>query len=682
MADTFLTIDTETTIKNTIGNNKGSAFCPSNKIVMIGGKLYGATQDRVDTYNPTDKGQIAFNTAVHVEDTIKLLVGQNIKYDIHHLRKEGVTVYGVPIDEWLATPGNGVWDTQVAEYLLTGQQSQFVSLDELAEKYGGTKKPPEIKALWDAGVQTEDIDKGLLASYLEGDVRNTELVAVAQMEEADRRGILPLIHAQMDALLGYEEIEYNGMHIDTVFLDIKTKELTKDVKGLENYLTNFIRSEWVLPAEYTININSNQLISALIFGGTLTYKVKEHVSTYKNGKPKFKLVDKTHSCLPFVSSIPFRELTSTPGVFKVDEATLTKIAGTVGSDPTLRNLVENLLKYKKMNKELNTYYKGIAELIYPDGKVHPNIQQCATDTGRTSSSEPNGQNMPSSDDSEVKKLFTSRYGDEGAIVSIDYKQLEVIALAYLSRDKQLLTDIKNGVDIHSGVGATLYGPHHIMTKEERRVVKTINFGLIYGGTAGALAAQAKCTTGFAQTVIDAFYKRYPGVKEWQKQNIDRVERNATLNFTASTKKGLPAKSSHLTSCTGRTYVFTEYDNPWRPGTTNFSPTEIKNYPVQGFATGDIVPTMVGVLWRALKNNDLLKNHVKMINVVHDELVFDVSVGGLSSGMLRNVLKELKRILEDAPKYLKDIYGIDFDLPLKVSVSIGPDWKEQKELELK
>lgn len=673
MIETFATIDAETTVNNTVGNNKASPFCYSNRIVLLGGKLY-ADGHVVNVGEPHVLRPINIGHNTIGDKTIKLLVGHNIKFDLHYLRKERAKIQGVPIKEWLATPGNGVWDTQVVEYLLTGQQTKFASLDELSVKYGGTTKPEEIKAMWEAGIKTEDMDRELLQQYLIGDIENTERVAVAQMEEADRRGILPLIHAQMDALCAYEEMEWNGMHIDVEELNEKKEEIAARIALITENLVTIIKDEFTIPDEYEINLNSNALISALIFGGTLRYKEKVQVGTYKNGKPRFKATDKTFDIPdntdPMVTK--YKESTATPGVYKVDEAVLKNIHR-IATNPTARRFLHDILERKKLNKELTTYYEGISKLIYPDGKVHPNIQQCATDTGRTSSSEPNSQNMPASDESEVRKLFISRHGEDGCIVSVDYKQLEVVALAFLSRDRQLMDDIKNGVDIHTGVGRTLYGPAHKMTKEERRVVKTINFGLIYGGTATTLAEQANCTKGFAQTVIDAFYIRYPGVQKWQNASVKAVQAMAHSS-PLTTKSGIPAMMSTMHSATGRAYVFTEYDNPWRPGTKNFSPTEIKNYPVQGLATGDIVPTMVGVLWRALKNSKF-KDTALMINVVHDELVLDVMIHDHTTEFQDFVTG----ILEDAPKYLKDIYNIEFDLPLKVSYSFGNNWKEQAEV---
>jgi DNA polymerase-1 len=259
---------------------------------------------------------------------------------------------------------------------------------------------------------------------------------------------------------------------------------------------------------------------------------------------------------------------------------------------------------------------------------------------------------------------------------VDYKQIEIIALAHLSQDKQLVEDIIDGVDVHTAVGIEYYGPLHLMSEDERRVIKTVNFGLIYGGTANALASQAGIPASEVKKIINAFYSRYPGVRVWQDKNISQVNLSRIYDGTSTTKSGYPSGLGFLHSETGRVYTFHEKDNPFKPGTVNFKPTEIKNYPVQGFATGDLVLTMVGVLWRKLKLDSVLKDTCLMVNLVHDEIVFDCKLGSESMA-----IKLIKETLENTPKYLKDIYNINFKLPTKVKVCIGDNWKEKKEVDL-
>jgi DNA polymerase I-like protein with 3'-5' exonuclease and polymerase domains len=138
-----------------------------------------------------------------------------------------------------------------------------------------------------------------------------------------------------------------------------------------------------------------------------------------------------------------------------------------------------------------------------------------------------------------------------------------------------------------------------------------------------------------------------------------------------TDKGLPAGQGWYAGPTGRRWVFHEHDHPFKDG-TSFSPTQLKNYPVQGFATGDIVPLVLGKLFRVLKNSEYAQQAL-LINTVHDSIILDVK-----KEVLDEVCKLVKDVMESAPAYLDEVFGIKFDLPLPVGISYGPTWGEQKE----
>jgi len=169
--DTMVTIDLETTIKNDIGKgNKPSPFSPKNRIVAIG-RSYLNSRNWLssDTFTSRYNKNYISKTTPRLSAYISRIVGHNLKFDLHYCRKESLFDN---LHEY------NVWDTQLAEYILTGQQDKFPKLDLVAVKYGGTHKLDKVKELWDAGVQTEDIDEDLLMEYLEGDVRNTLLVPI------------------------------------------------------------------------------------------------------------------------------------------------------------------------------------------------------------------------------------------------------------------------------------------------------------------------------------------------------------------------------------------------------------------------------------------------------------------------------------------------------------------------
>lgn len=286
--------------------------------------------------------------------------------------------------------------------------------------------------------------------------------------------------------------------------------------------------------------------------------------------------------------------------------------------------------------------------------------------------------------SQIKKHFTSRWED-GYIVEADFSQLEVIALAFLSQDPQLIADIKAGTDMHCMNASFLYSARYEDIKDaydrgdkdwtyKRKVAKGPGFLIQYGGGAGTMAKNTGLTKKQCQQFIDNYYHRYPMVKAWQDDVMQQVRASRTWDGVSRTKGGLPQGTGEYVSITGRRYSFTEYDNDFRPGEVSFSPTQMKNYPVQGFATGDIVPLVLGELFSVLKNDSVLSDNFLMINTIHDSVLFDVSdIETLNCGV-----PIIKETMEKAPEYLKQYFDIDFDLELKVDVEVGPNWMEVAE----
>lgn len=640
----YIVCDLEWSVHNTVGGNKGSAFCNENFVVLT-----GMLQDGVTTVTPENKHIVKM-----LDSYSGTLVGVNFKSDLHWLRK-----CGFGFREFVARGGK-IWSCDIAEYILTAQEHKFASLDELSAKYGGTQKDTRLKELWDAGVQTEDMDSDMLASYLTDDLLNTEKVYLGQLEAAKASGQLPLIGAMMDAALAVAEIEWNGMPVDL-------KELEKQTIRL-----NGLRAEAAVAAldcldasAKTIpwNLNSNRQLSAALFGGTVEWEEKEEAGVWKSGvkqgQPRYKKIPWSQTVQRQFDPEPHWK-TAVEGVWSVADDVLEALEAR-GS-----LLAKALRRFRALDKEFSTYAESLPKLIHADGRVHPNLHQTSTNTGRLSSSEPNLQNQPTG--SEIKRVFGSRY-PEGRLLSLDFKQLEVVALAFLSGDRQLTADLLDGKDIHNAVGETLF-PGKTMTKEERRTVKTVVFGLCYGGGAKTLSIQAGITQDLAQQVIETFYCRYPEVREYHSRVVREVEEGAFYTGDRTTN-GSPARRSYLKGPTGRRYLFVENDAPdWCRTPVNFIPTKPKNYPIQGFATGDIVPLVLGRMFRLMCKGPI-GHEARLVNTIHDSIVVDCK----TEADAKWIGKHLQIEAEAAPSALLEVFGIDFPLPLAVSTTSGNNWYE-------
>lgn len=279
--------------------------------------------------------------------------------------------------------------------------------------------------------------------------------------------------------------------------------------------------------------------------------------------------------------------------------------------------------------------------------------------------------------SDIKKCFISRFPD-GVLLEIDYSQLEIYVLAYLSNDPQLKLDLLSGVDLHGISAERLFGKGY--TDAQRRIAKSLSFQLQYGAGYKSMAEQNDISETLAKKFIKLYYERYPMVKQFQDEVASIVRSTRITDPDLRTKTGIPAGMGFYKAETGRFYVFTEKDSPdWMTRATSFSPTEMKNYPVQGFATGDIVPMILGKLHRGLSNWHGGKEPpiVVMINTVHDSVLFDCS----SESIAKIWYQDAKVIMESAPRYLKEHFNINFDLPLKVDAKVGKNWGEMEKLDI-
>ena len=646
MTRTFVAIDVETTLNGNEDVGLAHPMHPDNRAVAFG-MCNSMSYD--DPYTTYDVEMFEYKLGTLSPDTI--LCGHNISFDLMYL-------YKMSTDLKYELQRRPIWDTQLAEYILSAQQTKFASLDELSVKYGLPIKDDGIKKYFAAGLGSDKIPPKELIPYLERDVQNTVHIAMRQYQRAIAQKQLPLMLSQMEALHATTEMQFNGLHVDKAKLDEYTVEVVNE------YVECRLDLEEMATKHSVEDVNSPKQWSQFFFGGKKKVRVKEEVGLYKNGKTKYKLMDKTVDVKPFIKYVPDPEKVSAKtGQISVDDSVLNDMLKHTFDKEAIR-IIEGLLKYRELSKQLSTYVQGLSKHVM-DEFIHGKLNHTATVTGRLSSTNPNLQNISNN---PIKQIFNSRFND-GVIVEVDFNQLEVVALAHVTRDIQLIKDISSGVDIHSALYEGLFGRKP--TKEERKPFKARTFQLIYGAGAKAIAKQAGCSLDEAKKFVDVFYTRYPQVAKWHTEFAEQVERESTyeLNEDGLREK---IKTFVLHTETGRKFLFKEYFNEgsWSTRTYNFSPTELKNYPIQGLATGDIVPMMLGIIFRALEGRD----DVKMVNTIHDSLMFDVA-GSAATGFI----KEISNILKDTHLYFEERFKVPLALKLNAGVSVGKNWFEMKEL---
>lgn len=642
----YAVIDLETTSKQSF-KRIANPFDANNRVVLLGTLI----NNNIGIW---DKPVLGFTAC-----DIKTLVGHNIKFDLLYL-------WDYPrLQEWIAKGGK-IFDTMVAQYILDGQKPEALSLDILAPKYGGTKKTGISKLIKAGRCPSELYSKypKAMRRYLEGDLINTEIVLNKQLNLLNKNGQLPLAKIIMDSVLATTEMEFNGLYVNKeIHKDLKTKKIY-DIADKLSLLEKEVAPIWPT-AKIKFNPGSNDHVSLLFFGGEIKYKEKQEVikedgtpllikSGVNAGKAKTKIVQSTYVFNPNVTSEKVTKPVKKAGFFQVDDGVISKLGKKKGR---YGNIARLLLNYRAANKELNTYYEGFEKCIQPDSCIHGSLNQCVTDTGRLASSKPNLQNMPRKGTSEFKRIFTSRFGDDGVLIEADFKQLEVVAAAFLSNDAVMRQEIAGGVDIHLLNAEWVYQkPKELVTDDERTLVKQQTFQLLYGATAYALSLSVGCSEEAAKAFISGFYAKYKGVAAWHKYLEMEVYKSA------KTTPDSPLRQGMFKSITGRIYKFEEVQK--RNGAIEFNLPDIKNYPVQGFATGDVVVAQLGRLYRALLP---YRDKVKLINTVHDSVLLDCK---------KEFAEKTCKILQDVLEYrgwMMELWKIDFDLPLRVDISIGTSW---------
>ena len=305
------------------------------------------------------------------------------------------------------------------------------------------------------------------------------------------------------------------------------------------------------------------------------------------------------------------------------------------------------------------------------------------------------QNIPRGDTSDVKKMFTSRFGDDGVIIEADYSALEVVTLAAFSKDKNLVKALLEGIDMHCMRLAQQLGepyddvlkkckdeahPEHKRYKTLRTNIKPKAFAYQYGATAQGIAFATGCTVEEAQAFIDAEKALFPDVEAYYERTIfDTIERSATVHREQNESGGWRVYKRGVWQSPGGTcYEFRQYPKTvWHNGqrieSMEFKPTQMRNYPIQG-ESGFFVQGIAGLIVRWLIAKDFYGGKVFIINQVHDAVYLDCH-----KSVLHEVALTVKHIMESLPEFFKQ-YGYDLGVPFPAEVEAGPSMYQKEKVQ--
>ncbi|HOI54692.1 MAG TPA: DNA polymerase I [Phycisphaerae bacterium] len=308
-------------------------------------------------------------------------------------------------------------------------------------------------------------------------------------------------------------------------------------------------------------------------------------------------------------------------------------------------LPAKVLQYRTLAKLKGTYVDALPQLIHPTtGRIHASFNQAAVATGRLSSSDPNLQNIPvrSDEGRRIRAAFVPGDPARDVLLSADYSQVELRLLAHFSQDPFLLDAFARDLDIHAFVASEVFGvPQDQVTGEQRSRAKAVNFGLIYGKTAYGLSRDLGIPVGEAQAFIDAYFARYTRVREFMDAVLERAMAEGYVVTILGRRRPTPGVK------------FTDAKR-W----TNNERAAF-NTVLQGSAADLIKVAMVAIDRRI----DDEGRPSRMILQVHDELVFEVPRAAVD--------EEQAMIVEEMTSALK------LNVPMKVDVATGPNWREAK-----
>jgi len=323
------------------------------------------------------------------------------------------------------------------------------------------------------------------------------------------------------------------------------------------------------------------------------------------------------------------------GAFGTDASVLQELA------EQGHELPQRVLDWRQLAKLKSTYADALVQQINPEtGRVHTSFAMAATSTGRLSSTDPNLQNIPirTEEGMRIRRAFVAEEG--WLLVSADYSQIELRLLAHVADVPTLRESFLRGEDIHARTASEVFGvPMAEMDALTRRRAKAINFGIIYGISAFGLSRQLSIPPEEARMMINAYFARYPGIREYQERTIQAARRDGYV----------------LTPFGRRCYIPNIADrNATR---RNYAERQAINAPLQGGAA-DIIKRAMVRLPKALAEAGL---KARMLLHVHDELLFEAPEA------------EAKAAAEVARKVMEN--AVQISVPLVVETGIGKNWAE-------
>ncbi len=535
------------------------------------------SEDRAEALQTLD----IFRPFFEKEDLLK--IAHNLKFDYKVLKQYDITVKGA------------MFDTMIAHYLLNPDGRH--GMDYLSEIYLNYK-PVSIETIIGKKGKKQgsfrDADLRTQTDYAAEDADITfqlyELFA-PQLKKENLEELFYTIEMPLMEVLA--KMELAGISLDEKWLAQESIDLENDLKQLEATIFELSGEEF--------NMNSPKQLGDILF-------------------EKMQLDPKAKK--------------TKTGQYATSEDVLQKLS-------SKHEIIKHILEYRTYQKLKSTYVDALpSQIDKKDNRVHTNFSQTTAATGRLASVNPNLQNIPirTLRGQQIRGAFVS--GEGNKIISADYSQIELRLIAEISGEENMIKAFQDGEDIHASTAAKLFKiPLEEVSKTQRSQAKTVNFGIIYGQGAFALAEQTGLSRTEAKQMIEAYFETYPKLKEYMAEQVSKARQLGYVETILGRKR-------HLKDINSNNFVVRGH-----------AERNAVNAPVQGSAA-DVVKLAMIKIDRELEEQQL---KTKMLLQVHDELVFESPVDEIetASALIR---KEMESALET-------------QVPLLVEIGVGNNWLE-------
>jgi DNA polymerase I len=534
-----------------------------------------------------------------LEDAAIAKVNHNIKYDQLVLRSHGITFRGI------------AGDSMIAHYLLhPGERTH--NLDELTLHYFKHENKTKSELIG-TGKNQKTMDQVTTANVCAYAAENADAAwRLCRLLEAElEKENLHKLYADLELPLVdvLAEMEFHGIRLDVAFLQALSIEMEQQLERIEKGIHE--------AAGRKFNIASPQQLREVLFDDL---------------------------------KLPVQRRTDLTGEASTDQETLEKLAHLSVEKYPQAQVAVAIVEHRQISKLKGTYVDALPAIVNPKtGRIHTSFNQTVAETGRLSSSDPNLQNIPikTSQGQQIRRAFLPREGWK--LLSADYSQVELRLLAHFCKDEMLCRAFAEDRDVHASVAAEIYKtPLAHVSSEQRRMAKTVNFGVIYGMSAFGLAEQLNISRTEASSFIDMYFARYPKVLHYQDNLLIDCRKNGFVQ-----------------TILGRRRHFARNEVSARPSYKNRRTIDRQaiNMEIQGSAA-DLMKLAMLHVQRRLKKEE---RQARMLLTVHDELVFEVPP---------DELNEVAQLVRE-----EMVGALALEVPLKVDVSAGENWLETDEVKI-